>query len=123
MFNIYGEYFAGNKISEYGLQHNRLDYGTLAKSFNAVLCNDIFKAGNFEDWELISGQNYDEETDQYIEEFQYYIVDSNGAETLQEINENVYYNYELNMYVWGVNHYGTSWDYVLTDIECNTGEC
>ena len=51
--------------------------------------------------------------------FQYYIVDDNGARILKEINEIVFYNEELDMYVWGVTHYGTSWSYVLTDIKCN----
>lgn len=51
--------------------------------------------------------------------FQYYIVSDNGAEILKECNEIVYYNEELDMYVWGVTHWGTSWDYVLTDIKCN----
>lgn len=51
--------------------------------------------------------------------FQYYIVSDRGAEILKECNEIVYYNDELDMYVWGVTHWGTSWDYVLTDIKCN----
>lgn len=51
--------------------------------------------------------------------YQYYIVSDNGAEILKEINEVVFYNEELDMYVWGVTHYGTSWRYVLTDIKCN----
>ena len=51
--------------------------------------------------------------------YQYYIVSSRGAEILEEINEIVFYNEELGMYVWGVTHFGTSWDYVLTDIPCN----
>lgn len=49
--------------------------------------------------------------------FQYYIVDDNGAEILQEADEIVYYNEELDMYLWGVTHYGTGWDYVLTNIK------
>lgn len=60
-----------------------------------------------------------EEQDSMDEIFQYYIVSDNGAEILKEINEIVFYNEELDMYVWGVTHYGTSWDYVLTDIKCN----
>lgn len=51
--------------------------------------------------------------------YQYYIVSDNGAEILKKCNEIVYYNEELDMYVWGVTHFGTSWDYVLTDIKCN----
>lgn len=39
--NIYGEYFYGNRISDYGLQNGYVDYGTLAKAFAAVLNNDI----------------------------------------------------------------------------------
>ena len=58
------------------------------------------------------------EQDETPEIFQYYIVSENGAEILKEYNEIVFYNYTLNMYVWGVTHYGTSWDYVLTDIPC-----
>ena len=63
--------------------------------------------------ELEEEQNYSDEI------YQYYIVTDNGAEILKEINEIVFYNEELDMYVWGVTHFGTAWSYVLTDIECN----
>lgn len=175
---VHGEYFCGNKISEYGLENGYVDYGTLAKSFDAVLNNEIIqKTYDIGYWEQESGFVENEEeieelkeeiealedeqaeiidsVDDYmlyaekvnkvkeiedkidelngkIEEleeeqensynaeiFQYYIVDDNGAEILKEINEIVYYNEELDMYVWGVTHYGTAWSYVLTDIKCN----
>ena len=61
--------------------------------------------------ELEREQNDDEEV------FQWFIVDDWGARLLQEINEIVYYNEKLNIYLWGVTHYGTSWDYVLTNIK------
>ena len=62
----------------------------------------------------------EEQDNSYNQEiYQYYIVSDNGAEILKEINEVVFYNEELDMYVWGVTHYGTSWSYVLTDIKCN----
>ena len=38
---IFGSYFCGNKISDYGRKHGRVDYATLAKSFDAVLANNI----------------------------------------------------------------------------------
>ena len=61
--------------------------------------------------ELESEQNDDQEV------FQWYIVDDWGARLLQqEANEIVYYNETLDMYLWGVTHYGTSWSYVLTSI-------
>ena len=56
-----------------------------------------------------------EQDDQEV--FQWYIVDDGGARLLQDINQIVYYNETLDMYLWGVCHYGTSWDYVLTDIK------
>ena len=59
----------------------------------------------------------------YDEIFPYYIIWDNGAEILKDYtNEIVFYNEELDMYVWGVTHWGTSWDYVLTDIRLNCGE-
>ena len=57
---VYGEYFYGNKISDYGLEHNRVDYGTLAKAFDAVLNNEIY--GKLQSlgymWETYSGSEY-----------------------------------------------------------------
>lgn len=49
--------------------------------------------------------------------FQWYIVDDWGAKLLQDINQIVYYNETLNIYLWGITHYGTSWDHVLTSIK------
>lgn len=120
---VYGEYFEGNKISEYGLQNGYVDYRTLAKAFDAVMNNSIIS--NTQDigyWEEVNGSEYDPETDEYIEVYQYYIISDYGASILQDMtDEIVWYNSELDMYVWGVTHWGTSWDYVLTDIKCNVG--
>ena len=112
----HSKYFYGNEISEYGLEHGYVDYRTLAKAFDAVLNNYIYEA-TFDDWELESGCDYDEENECYEDIFQYYIVDDQGANILKEVGEIVYYNKKLDMYLWGVTHYGTSWDYVLTDIK------
>lgn len=157
---LHGEYFYGNKISDYGIEHGRLDYRTLAKAFDAVLNNEIIQktydvgyweqesgfVDNTEEIEEINEQiselMLDNENDEHTEEieelqakveeleeeqensyneeiYQYYIVSDHGARILEEINEIVFYNEELDMYVWGVTHYGTAWDYVLTDVKCN----
>lgn len=117
-----GNYFYGNEISEYGQEHGYLDYRTLAKAFDAVLNNDIINATtSIGYWELVSGTDYDEETDEYTDVFQWFIVSDQGAEILQEIGEIVYYNDALDMYLWGVTHFGTSWDHVLTNVRCNVG--
>lgn len=61
-------------------------------------------------------EDLEREQDDDPEVFQWYIVDDWGGRLLTEINEIVYYNETLNMYLWGVTHCGTSWDYVLTSI-------
>ena len=69
--------------------------------------------------EKINKLEEEQENSYNAEIFQYFIVSSQGAEILKECGEIVFYNEELDMYVWGVTHWGTSWDYVLTDIRCN----
>ena len=123
-FKIAGKYFCGNEISAYGQEHNRLDYATFAKAFDAVMNNNIFdmswNIGN--GWELVNGSDYDEENDEYAEIFQWFIVSDNGAQMIQDYTDEIlYYHEELDIYLWGVTHYGTSWDYVLMDIPCNCG--
>ena len=63
-------------------------------------------------------EELENEQDEQPEVFQWYIVDENGARICREFNEILYYNAEHDMYLWGVDHYGTSWDYVLTNIPC-----
>ena len=168
------KYFCGHQISEYGLQNGRIDYGTLAKAFDAVLCNDITKLfystinGEYNEVEQVSGyidnsdeiadltDELDEITDEYREAkpnserekdlekvmdelqeridelereqdeqqeiFQYFIVSDAGADLLKDYGEIVYYIPALDVYVWGVTHYGTSWDYVLTNIKIELDE-
>lgn len=62
-------------------------------------------------------EELENEQDNDTEVFQWFIVDDWGARLLKEINEIVYYNETLDMYLWGVTHYGTSWSYVLTSIK------
>lgn len=51
------------------------------------------------------------------EVFQWFIIDDLGARLLRDINEIVYYNETLDMYLWGVIHCGTRWNHVLTNIK------
>lgn len=191
------EYFCGNKVSAYGLENGYVDYATLAKSFDAVLNNEIMgKTYDIGEWEQENGwidnsdeideireeienleeqrdaaaekleeleedaaedlteeedariasemeetekeinrleneiqekedeiQRLEEEQDNDREVMQWYIVSDNGASILKDYtNEIVFYNADLDMYLWGVTHWGTSWDYVLTDIKIEIGE-
>ena len=115
---LYGGKAYGVKVSDYGLENGYLDYYTLSQIVgDSVLNNNIFRYAGYENWELTSGLEEDEDGN-YLEVYQYYIVSNSGASFLEEYtNELVFYNEELDMYLWGVTHFGTSWDYVLTDIK------
>lgn len=85
------------------------------------------KRKNAEDYRAEAEKNRDEaddlETQEAPEIFQFFIVDDAGAEIIQEWTDDpLFYCYALDMYIWGVTHWGTSWDYVLTDIRINAGE-
>lgn len=122
-----GKYFCGNEISNYGKEHGFLDYDTFSRAFDHVLNNSIFGLGQGigYGWELVNGLDFDYEEEEIIEEpevFQWYIVSDSGAQIIQDYtNEILYYHDELDIYLWGVTHCGTGWDYVLTDIPCNCG--
>lgn len=188
MFKLAGEYFCGNKASDYAIEQGYLDYATFSKAFDAVMNNNIMseleardfyfeQVGGFsadhseeldelreeleelengkrytsdetgntyiyfvdEDGERIEGEEAEKideriaELEEQIEEleseendspeiFQYFIVSSNAVDILAYNNEIVFYCEALDMYIWGVTHWGTSWDYVLTDIPLNCGE-
>ena len=114
---MYNNRVMGCEVSEYGLEYNRLDYGCLAEIVgHRILNNEIIKH-DYDNWYLENGMDYDEEEDTYVDVFQYYIITWDSAEFLKEhTDEIVYYNENLDMYLWGITHWGTSWDYVLTDI-------
>lgn len=112
MKKINSKYFIGNKISDYGLEHKRVDYGTLAKSFDCVLANELADK-RFMYCELVNGS---EKEDGEI--FQFNIISYEGYQILSTwTDEIIYYDEEFDIYIWGVTHFGANWDYVLTDIE------
>lgn len=108
----------GAKVSDHGIENGYLDYYTLSQIVgDSVLNNNVFAEVGCENWELINGSEEDEDGN-YEEVYQYYIISDSGASFLQEYtDEIVYYNEQLDMYLWGITHFGTSWDYVLTDIK------
>lgn len=106
----------GFKVSEYGIENGYLDYRTLSQIVGDMVLNNAIVPyiGQFE-WELVNGCEEDE--DGWYEVYQYYIISDSGFRFLEDYtDEIVYYHEELDMYVWGITHFGTSWDYVLTDI-------
>lgn len=114
---VYDGKVFGVKVSDYGLENGYLDYYALANIVgDRVLNNEIIQHTGYENWELACGAEEDEYGD-YLEVYQYYIISEYGYKFLEDYtDEIVYYNPELDMYVWGITHFGTSWDYVLTDV-------
>lgn len=114
---LYNGRVYGVEVSDYGLENGYLDYYTLSKIVgDSVLNNSIVHSTGFYEWELVNGCDGTE--DEYYEIYQYYIITDSGARFLEDFtDEIVYYNEELDMYVWGITHFGTAWDYVLTDIK------
>ena len=106
-------YFCGNKISDYGIQNKRLDYGTLSKAFDAVLVNDITKLfyssvdGEYIEPEQVHGFiDYSEEIEELQEEIEKIeaareenenpAVDMEFAEQINAIEQDIeYYQYEM----------------------------
>lgn len=140
----YYETFYGHKVSDYGLKYGRLDYLTLSKCFDCVLCNNIAEVdnsiydniinGDLETFEDDNGneltreeaeeleENGEKVCSNYVDIFQFYIVSDNAKELLKEANEIIFYSELLDCYIWGVTHYGTAWDYVLTSIKLREKE-
>lgn len=110
------DYFYGVKIPEWDKERGYISYETLSKAFDLVLCNGIFEAENVDSFILENGE--DEKNGDYLDIFQYYIISDEGADILKEwTDEIVYYNSYLDIYVWGVDHWGTSWTIVPTNIK------
>ena len=128
----HSRYFYGVEITPHELHEGYISYATLAKTFDAVLCNDITKLfystlnGEYIEPELYSGETEWEDSDgEMIEHdiYQYYIIDGNGVDILSEwTDEIIYYIEPLDIYIWGVTHFGTSWDDVNTSIKIERWE-
>lgn len=115
---LYDNKVYGIEVSNYGLENGYLDYQTLARMVgDCVLNNYIFEYSGYENWALENGMEEDE--DGYFNEvYQYYIISDDGAGVLKDLtDEIVFYHEELDMYLWGITHFGTAWSHVLTDIK------
>lgn len=124
--NLGIETFYGHEISSYGRKNNRVDYHTLAKIVDSMILNNEIYGYEVDYWQEFCGEiGYETEDGdyEYFEFYQYFMIDYEGARFLSEnTSETVIYNERLNVYLWCIGHYGTSWSYVLTDIKINTEE-
>lgn len=133
--------YYGKAVSQYGIEKGYVDYACLASTFNHVLCNNIaevdpyyfeniasgcpYRYFNRETNDFVDEEKYNDMSDdergdvdeELVEVYQYYIVEDMAVNILREAGELVYYSDKLDCFIWGVTHYGTSWDYVLTNIK------
>lgn len=102
-----------------------VNYRTLFRFLftDSILCNNIVNVDyDFMFNSVIDDNDYSEE-----EFYQYYLVDVDNWRLEQyknyikenNINTDIYLFYSdvLDCYICGVSHFGTSWDYVPTDIK------
>ena len=103
-----------NELNDYEKENKRLSYANLFYNDDSlILCNNI--AYDFEELEQVNGFN---DNDDYEEIYQYFIIDDNLANRLiNNTHEIIYYHNKLDIYILGVQHYGTSWNYILTDFK------
>ena len=103
------------KMGDYETEKGYASYRTIIDRFigNIVLCNNITKV----DYSVYD--NFNENMGEDTEIYQYYLCNIGQweKEQLEEMGIILSYSDELDCDVLCVDHYGTSWDYVLTDVK------
>lgn len=114
VLEIYNGKYRGVVISEYGIENGELDYKSLGRIIEDYIPNDVIR-NNIdvdEEWEIVAGKDDETGGDMIMHE---YIISEHGCAFLKEYtDELVFYNREIDVYIWAVTHTNTSWDYVLT---------
>lgn len=91
-------------------------YEKVAELGSVIQCNDDFIRQEVENGNLecvTPEREYDEETSDYIEIFQYFFINKDLADVLiRHSDEIIFYDELTDCYIWGICHYGTSWAYV-----------
>lgn len=84
-----------------------------------IICNDYLQH-NYENVEPII-DNYNEETDEYIDEFQVFIIEPEFDEEItkkavEKMYNTLYYDNKLDLYITGITDLGTSRTIVPTSL-------
>lgn len=115
-------------LNEEERRTGRISYRRLIEriSNKIFLFNEAPKLSEYE-FEFICGNDYDEEEEEYTEIYQYYLIDLRITEEqlqddLKELQNEliIAWSETLQNYVLMVDHFGTSWDYVMTDVRFTT---
>ena len=101
----------GYEVSAYGREKGYLDYRTLANILEDLVPNNLIRDKTLRDWEIVSG-TFKEAV------MQDFIITKYGYEMLEKYtDELVFYNENLDMYIWAATRLDHGWAYVLTDIK------
>lgn len=109
------------EIRKYELECGFITYATLSRYVGDMILANTY-VENTQTFAPYSGT--DEKEDGTPKEFfQYYIISEQGAEFLAEYapDEVVYYDEDYDLYVWCIDHFGTAWSGVLTNVRAK--EC
>jgi len=107
--------FISNRTSE------TITYSELDRRIGwSILCNNMesrwWTTMDVVSWSTMATDEFGRETD-HLDIFQYYIISDSWADYLKRCtDEIVFYDEELDIYVWWITHLGTSWDYVYVTI-------
>lgn len=119
------KYVNEKDLNEEEKRTGRISYRRLIERIgNVWLFNKAPELSEY-DFEFVLNNEYNEENDEYIDIYQYYLIniDSYTLEKLQKLEVKdliIAWSEKLNEYVLFVDHLGTSWDYVITDIYYTT---
>lgn len=106
---VYNGQIYGIKVSEYGLEKGYLDYKALSEIVGDSIRNNTIRDRTLNDWRIVNG----EYSTMIMMDL---IISENGYRMLKEYtDELVFYNENLDVYIWAIDHWGTSWDHVCTN--------
>lgn len=148
MIKMSKKFYVSNleELNEYEREHNKISYARLCDRVfsDMILCNNIAEVdeaifdnvitGNLYDYVDDDGNYYTQEEfeqdeagkiyEQCKDIYQWYIVNiAMSEEYIQKHFGDEFiltYSDVLDCYILGVDHFGTGWDYVLTDLEPTT---
>lgn len=121
---------------EKGTKTERISYAELARRVGDTVLNNTIMSQTQTDgyyFDLENGADtycYKHETEEEcakddsncdyesVEVYQTYIISGNSADYLERnTDEIIYYCDKLDIYLWGITHFGTGWDYVHTSVK------
>jgi hypothetical protein len=117
------KFYIGNleELNEEEKRTNKASYKRVIERYinDLVLCN---KLPEIDDTIFDTVDIYDEENDSYLDIYQYFLcnIDEYTKEILESYGLIIGYSELLECDVLMVDHWGTSWDYVMTDAEITT---